>query len=295
MITKFESFASALDSTYYKGVDRRTKAISKGEFVELLDGVSLNGVDWRSENPVIWRGLGKIDADYIHMDPIASELPRVSRNTHNYYTLWMDNHPDWEGWPKRSRSFVCTTDRTKAERYGNQYVIIPLIDEHTPVAMCPTSDIWTSLRCRFEDKRTLKFFSWMQHLVYRTNIGPQFDTFDSFLRTAKDSWVHPDMDMTDLGEMFVELGVPQEWEGFLGWVRDKDKEHGIKLEEMIRKLVNPNDFELRTYAELANLEVSREVWFSAPAVGISYTKLLRNQGKEDNRLIRLVPLGEYCP
>jgi len=73
---------------------------------------------------------------------------RTSANSSNYYTLFLDNHPHFKHLPKRSKSLICSTNINGA--YGGSvyapYVVIP--EDDAKIALCPTSDIWTSAKER---------------------------------------------------------------------------------------------------------------------------------------------------
>lgn len=72
-------------------------------------------------------------------------LNRKSSNTANYYTLLFDYLPSWKKFPKRSKSFICSTSLQYAEGYGEaQFIVIPL--ENQKIGVCPADDIWISIR-----------------------------------------------------------------------------------------------------------------------------------------------------
>lgn len=90
----------------------------------------------------IYRGM-KNTSDIILGN--GNELNRSSANTRNYYTLLMsaDILDSWDGWPKRSKSFICTNNWSKAKNYGSSvYRIIPL--ENQDIAICSADDFWDS-------------------------------------------------------------------------------------------------------------------------------------------------------
>ena len=88
----------------------------------------------------IYRGI-QYDTDYYFVDPKAGK-PRVSANTKNYYTLINDNSPYWKGYPKRSESLICTTNRNVAIDYGVSYVVLPY--NGAKIGVCPSVDYWFS-------------------------------------------------------------------------------------------------------------------------------------------------------
>jgi hypothetical protein len=74
----------------------------------------------------------------------TNDFTRTSANTENYYTLWMDNASAWKGWPKRSKSYICTSRPSTADVYGDVHFV--LVPDDLKVGVCPNSDLWTSFR-----------------------------------------------------------------------------------------------------------------------------------------------------
>lgn len=88
----------------------------------------------------IWRGAKNHTEDVLKINP--STGIRQSQNTENYYTELMDHSPYFKGWPKRSRSLICSLDFDRACSYssGNTYAVFP--GRGVKVAVCPGFDIW---------------------------------------------------------------------------------------------------------------------------------------------------------
>lgn len=74
----------------------------------------------------------------------GNNMNRRSANTQNYYTLLIDNNAKWNEFPKRSKSFICSTDTNNASMYGKTYLVIPL--ENQPIGICPENDFWWSFK-----------------------------------------------------------------------------------------------------------------------------------------------------
>jgi hypothetical protein len=88
-------------------------------------------------------GLKNHTNEFVHLD--GSMSGRISRNTENYYTLIMDNAPEWKEYPKRNASYICTTNYIRALTRGapaTSYIIIPY--DGVKIAKCPDYDIWDS-------------------------------------------------------------------------------------------------------------------------------------------------------
>lgn len=72
----------------------------------------------------------------------GNNMNRKSANTQNFYTLILDNSPEWKDYPKRSKSFICSLSKNNASGYGVPFVAIPL--ENQPIGVCPEEDFWFS-------------------------------------------------------------------------------------------------------------------------------------------------------
>jgi hypothetical protein len=86
----------------------------------------------------IWRGtLTKVD--FGKMQP--NKWKRISANTSNWYTIFMNNSPIWKQYPKRS--LICTFNPYKAEDYGFTYRILPV--DGAKIGICKKDDLWDSM------------------------------------------------------------------------------------------------------------------------------------------------------
>jgi hypothetical protein len=76
---------------------------------------------------------------------------RRSANSKNYYTLFMDNMPQWEHFPKRSKSLIGSSNVNGAytgSRFA-PYLVVP--EDDCKMAACPYDDIWYTLRALGQD------------------------------------------------------------------------------------------------------------------------------------------------
>ena len=78
-------------------------------------------------------GIGLID---------SRKFNRMSANTANFYTVWIDNSPEWKHFPKRSKGLICSTSHSTARGYGATFTVIPSDD--SIVGNCGASDFWHS-------------------------------------------------------------------------------------------------------------------------------------------------------
>lgn len=95
---------------------------------------------YQNHGVCIYRGA-TFNGPFILKKP--SQGSRVSANTSNHYTLLIDNLPCWKGYPKRSKSLVCSFDYYVAESYGSTtYNVFPY--NGSTIGICPHGDLWTS-------------------------------------------------------------------------------------------------------------------------------------------------------
>ena len=118
---------------------QRTQKVSEEDFVYLLEQNCKNSI-YKINSTPLYRGVDKQLQLQIGDTNIGA--PRKSANTKNYYTLWVDNSPMWKDFPKRSRSFICTTDKEYASSFGEIYLVIPF--DNAQIGICPSGDFWFS-------------------------------------------------------------------------------------------------------------------------------------------------------
>lgn len=119
-----------------EGVEEWSKPISVDEAIEFLEKNCVQSM----KNRPLWRGGPRTRISY--GDSHLGE-PRVSANTSNYYTLIVDNLPAWKFFPKRSRSFIGSSDIDGAYDVGpGPCLMIPF--DNAKVGVCPREDFWTS-------------------------------------------------------------------------------------------------------------------------------------------------------
>ena len=99
----------------------------------------------------IYRGF-KRNESLMYID--SSKYERKSANTNNIYTLLLSEIlPNWSMYPKRNKSFICSTDKGYAGSYGAQhdeaanYKVYPLGDP--TIGICSDYDIWDCFRRNF--------------------------------------------------------------------------------------------------------------------------------------------------
>jgi hypothetical protein len=208
------------------------------------------------ENP-IWRGMTNHTAPIVQIDP--STGIRQSQNTSNFYTNFMDHSPYMQGWPKRSRSLVCSSRKGIAYRYANMgglYAIFP--KNGVNIAVCPDYDMW---RTRFN----LPIFPVYSDLGEFSNLmddlGFDDDSWSGIVRYANSPTFQKNIDRILLPE-------------YVG------KVSGAKFIDMIQLALSPKKakfklMDIKTYA--ASNVANNEVWIGGPVVALSkyvYTQFL---------------------
>ena len=107
---------------------------------QLIDWITEHSKSFLSNNTPIFRGFSHTTPDLAFAD--TNNFHRKSSNAPNHYTLWLDNHPDWEKFPKRSKSYVGSPDFETASSFGDVYLVIP--EDTALIGVCPANDLWRS-------------------------------------------------------------------------------------------------------------------------------------------------------
>lgn len=89
----------------------------------------------------IYRGAGYNDAGSTGIFHGTTQHGiRYAANTHNYYNLWIDNYESFKDYPKRSKSFICSTNPEYASGFGSLFLVIP--KDSADVGIVDKQDIW---------------------------------------------------------------------------------------------------------------------------------------------------------
>ena len=177
----------------------RVKAIPIIDALEIIERECSKSLSKVNETP-IYRGAN------FGFSPVyfgsTEGTSRKSANTQNYYTLIVDNHSNWKGYPKRSQSFICTLSERVALGYGEPCLVLPFDDAN--IGICPDYDIWTSfkksltklkLNQNFNDLSTLNEFARSALMIMNSSpintyedVKIEFSkiTYDSIIKNAED-------------------------------------------------------------------------------------------------------------
>ena len=204
---------------------------------------------------IIYRGVGSQDVgknDFIFIK--SSEADRISANTHNLYTLVIDNSPKWTKYPKRSKSIICTTDYHNSDNYGRPFVVLP--KNGYTFGVCPEMDMWASfektLRMRLDD-----FNAEVEELI--SEMGMVYNLYRQ-LKTSSDlkSLVK------EMDKAFDESGVS---EAQFDWLKD----YNGSFLNLFEHLLDPDVNGFKISKDTGNIPKNdREVWTDADSYLVSW-------------------------
>jgi hypothetical protein len=130
-MTKFRSFLFEDKS--------RSVRLDMDDFIKSMDDYS-DAIKNYIDGKRIYRGNDNAKGEILLTKP--SEFNRVSANTLNFVTLIVDNMKEWDKYPKRSKSIICSSSPSNASDYGNPYIVLP--KNGAKIGVCPESDWWYS-------------------------------------------------------------------------------------------------------------------------------------------------------
>lgn len=212
-------------------------------------------VEARGDNP-IYRGM-KDTGTYVL--GTGNEISRRSANTENYYTLIVDTDPAWSNYPKRSKSFICSTSLNRSLGYGSLYVVIPL--EHQSIGVCSEIDFWES----FGDPSPADINSALYDLSRETGIP---------LSSSNSSALKDDLDKISKSLVTHQnIKIPYDID-YIGFRR------GDNLWKAYADFMEPSKNGFTITNDVASIPDNREVWMSGNVLFI----------KSDTYLKEIVPM-----
>lgn len=158
--------------------------------IALLNAHCKNALWMLEENAPIYRGDTQVkfpNSGFMVVDTEATE--RKSENTTNFYTIILDNHPDRKNFPKRSRSFIASTDKDYASGYATwpqePYVIIPADD--AKIGFVNNEDAWDTPIKLFGESSTIDRFNTKFDYMLKLRRSPVINDFYEFDKLLKNS------------------------------------------------------------------------------------------------------------
>lgn len=209
----------------------------------------------RGDNP-IYRGMRDTGT---YVLGTGNEISRRSANTENYYTLIIDEDPSWSNYPKRSKSFICSTSLNRSLGYGSLYVAIPL--ENQPIGVCAEIDFWVS----FGDPSPADINTGLSILSKDTGVP---------LSTTNGNVFKDDLaKLSKSLEIHQNISIPYDIK-YIGFNR------GDNLWNVYSSFMEPSKNDFMVTNNIASIPDNREVWMSGDVLFI----------KSDIYLKEIVPM-----
>lgn len=250
---------------------RRSMPISMDEAIEIA---LARCTEWKTYYTDIYRGIASSKPFHV-VHP--AEHKRRSIQTENYYTLIIDNDPQWSAFPKRSKSIICSTSYTSAKGYsggGTPYKIIPF--DGSQWGICPDSDIWISFMQNYK--------SWMYfgndtdaegineilNISYEVVNEKKLDdvSYQKFKRQLSS------VQYIDINELDAKIKLMNSADKaflfdktILSFAEEFNSSNSTLYEFVINHVYAPNKFELQSYP--IRVDENKEIWSDTPALMIS--------------------------
>lgn len=259
---------------------KRSKPIDTELFKRILVAGHFNSAIKNYKNDInIFRGVENYnDSSQGFWIVNPQNTNRTSRNTNNFYTGLIDKLPSWKGWPKRSRSIVCATEYTNANKYGLLYYVLP--KNGAKIGICSKPDFWHSfplVQKRLKIDSMADFNSIFQFYVFQIKSEPlakmaenlneySYDAFFEWLnlKISKEESIcrrrgHLSIDTVDaINDDFERYLVDGQWEKYFD------------------DLLNPeaNGFKLQTIETFDTSDIdNREVWTDSTSLMVHEEKM----------------------
>lgn len=231
------------------------------EAISLLNEHCKNALWMLEKNLPIYRGDSQVNlkTGFATVDP--TKTTRESTNTTNYYTEIFDHHPEMTEYPKRSRSFISTTNFDYARDYANRSAGSPWRTgfDALPNVLIP-----------FDSVKIGGVGNWDMHEHYLTIFGRDatIDRWNSFYR--------------------LYLKIEPKWKAFVDFQKQLDSGDNkairrfkdcfgesakpSKFLEEIYRAYSPENlgFSLYTTKTLPKVKTDEELWVGGPCVLIKY-------------------------
>ncbi len=175
--------------------ENRSKTLKEDDAYKMIKKHCKKAYNAFLQDHVIYRGLSNSNNN-LYVDP--SKSTRKSRNTDNYYTLLIDNNPQWKGYPKRSKSIICTNSQRKTLSFGDgkTYQVFPY--DNSKIGISPEHDFWFSFHKTLGEHNSLSYFNFkLKQLA--TNFDVDIDKYLTNWNTFKKGIDLIDQNMQDEG------------------------------------------------------------------------------------------------
>lgn len=239
--------------------EKRGIDIPKKEAMKLLSSKHSKAYKVHTIDYPIFRGVRGY-GEYVYIDPSKSVEPRISRNTNNYYTLMIDNFSNWNKYPKRSKSIICTTDYQYASHMSSKvYRVFP--ENGSYIGVCPMDDIWGAIAYSPNNEWTYKDVGWSIHEIAKlppikaddpVDYSDMIDIFKKIERYRDKLDIY-------INDLYTYSNV----------TKDLWKEYRSSKKTFLyymRQIIDPDLSGFKLVKTGNELKKFREVWISAPCV-----------------------------
>lgn len=232
-----------------EGVSR----LKEEHFYELLKTDFSEAHQAAMNGKFIFKGMYLTDSDGVfYMSKIEN---RPSRNTHNFYTLWINNHPDWAAFP--NRNVIGANSADVAGNYGfDTYVILP--KNGSKIGVCPAEDLWVSFKNIQNLNTSADVVMDMFRYIFKDNIPKTFEELEKRLKELPVDEEHlPSHEFLDHHDLEYDIRDLIEAKGFY---------------EAFRYMFSPDNFKLTSIEQLPDRSRvdGNEVWFDSDFLAIPY-------------------------
>jgi len=231
----------------------RSKMLTEQEAIDIINKNCSDILNKYKKHPdwKIYRGL-ELSPSYIFTDP-SKGLPRYSRgNIENYYTLLIDNLPNWKKYPKRSRSIICTNSIQEAESYGDVYIVFPF--NNANFGVCSKSDVWISFLSTIGNLRI--FVNNLNKVLKATtqliNYDKDWKTLTKAFKISEDNIKNNNFNYNTLSQMKIK------------WV--DELLIGNSYLNIFKKYMDPNKNNFGLTKDPTNITKNREIWTDSKCV-----------------------------
>ena len=251
-----------------------------------MEWMRKNSRGYLSKGQPIYRGM-ETNHPVGFVDTLQDNFNRMSANTRNYYTVWMDNDKSWKGYPKRSKSLICSTAYSKANSFGEAHIIIPA--DKNLIGVCTEADLWES----FPQLVTMgagtdivsDFIENLHAIVTKAApdllIGDPEINYSDLVKTLKG--ITPEKIAEASAKMQMPphksfTGASRAFSNKFDWIErilsSKYASDGSML-NYFREALDPvkNKFELKTGASFHNVPKNHEIWVQGPCIVLRCDRL----------------------
>lgn len=249
----------------------RGKAVSVDAFIAWVDE---NCSKYLKGSRHLYRGFQGGESGLLIGSSVAEKARKSVGGIPNNYTLWIDGHPKFKGFPKRSQAFIASTSIGKAGDFGQPHIMF--VKDSDKVADVLTGDIWIKKVLPNTNLSDLNEITEM--LLRRFDLGKNDKYFQlqNALQHVDLRLIRKVMDDKD--------NLANHYEYHLAFFIQKMEKEGWKdLWDLWNGLVTPDIFNLTTGGEIES-DISSEVWVEGTCAFLSLESN-RIESEEDRHKI----------